>query len=105
MSTVWSAPKQEYDYAIGNMVPCWVGETASAEEIDEALSQLANMLWDFQRRLAGKWSNPDNNAAFQAKLYKNIDPDTAKAIIEGTHHPNRAMHKIITSANCLLINF
>ena len=43
--------------------------------------------------------------AFQAELYKNIDPETAKAIIAATHRPNRAMHEISTSVNHLTIYF
>ena len=50
-------------------------------------------------------SNPDDKAAFQDKIYEKIDPETAKAIIAATHHPNRAMHKISISVNHLPIHF
>ena len=51
--------------------------------------------------LARQFSNPDNEMAFQAKLYKNIDPNTAKVVIAATHRPNSSMHKISTSVNSL----
>ena len=38
MATVWSAPKQEYDYAIVKMDPQWEGRTMITEERDGALS-------------------------------------------------------------------
>ena len=63
------------------------------------------MVWPFKRRLAGKLSNPNNEAAFQAELYRNIDSETNKTIIAVTHIPNRAMHKIITLVNSLTIHF
>ena len=44
--------------------------------------------------LARQFSNPDNKAAFQAELYENIDPETAKAVIAATRCPNCDMHKI-----------
>ena len=52
-----------------------------------------------------KFSNQDNEAAFQDNIYKNIDPDTARAIIEATHHTNFAIHMVSTSANRLTIHF
>ena len=55
--------------------------------------------------LARKLYNLDNEVKFQAELYKKIDPETTKAIISATHHSNRAMHKISTSANNLPIQF
>ena len=55
------------------------------------MSRLANIVWAFQRILAGQMSNLYEEAVFQAQLYKNIDPDTAKAIIAETHIPNCAM--------------
>ena len=67
------------------------------------LSQLVNMVWDFQRIIARQQSNPDNEAAFQADPYKKIDPETAKEIIASTHRTNRSMHKIITPVNSLPI--
>ena len=42
---------------------------------------------------------------FQAKLYENIYPKNAKAIISSTHCPNRAMHEISHSVNHLHIYF
>ena len=83
----------------------WVGDTVSAEEIDEAFSRLVKMVWDFQISLARKLSNLDDEVVLQAEIYENISPDTTKAIISGTHRPNRAMHKISTSVNCLPIIF
>ena len=61
------------------------------------------MVWAFQRSLARQFSNPGDKAAFQAELYKNIDPETAKTIIEATCRPNGAMRDNITSVNCLPI--
>ena len=55
--------------------------------------------------LYGKWSNTYNKAAFQAKLYKNIDPDNAKITIAANDNTNCAMHKIITSVSYLPIYF
>ena len=101
---VWSVPKQEYNYAIVKMYLPWSGETAITKNIDEALSWLAKMAWYFQRNLARKLSNPDNEASFQANLYKNMNPKTAKDIIAATHHPNSAMHKISTSIENLPIH-
>ena len=46
----------------------------------------------------------DNKVAFQDEIYKNINPDTSKEIIAEINSPNRAMHKISTSANRLPIN-
>ena len=102
---VWLVPKQEYDDTISNMDPQWAGETVSAEERDEAVSQLDNIVWYFQRILAGKLSNPDNEAAFQPELHKNIYPETDKAIIVATCRPNRSMYEIRTSVNRLPIHF
>ena len=48
-------------------------------------------------------SKLDDKAAFQDKLYENIEPNTSNAIIAATHRPNRAMHDIITSFNSLPI--
>ena len=62
------------------------------------------MVWAFLRSLAGQLSNPDDEAYFQAKLYKNINPGTTKASIAATCRPNCAMHNISTSANSLPIN-
>ena len=57
MVVIWLAPKQEYDEdAISNMDLGWAGEILSAEERDEVLSQLAKMVWAFQRILAGTFS-------------------------------------------------
>ena len=61
------------------------------------------MVWAFQRSLAGKFSNLDDEAAFQPKQYENIDPETAKSIIASTSCPNHAMHDISTLLNCLTI--
>ena len=105
MATVWLAHKQEYDDFIANMEFRWAGETASAEERYEALSWLAKMVRAFQGILSGQFSNPYDKTAFKAKLYKNIDPETAKDIIVATHCPNCAMHKIITQANSMCIFF
>ena len=69
------------------------------------LSQLANMVLDFQRILVGKLSNPDNKAVFQSKLFEKIDPETAKAIIESNHCPNWAIQDISNLANFLPIHF
>ena len=52
------------------------------------------MVWEFQKSLAGKFSNPYDEVEFQAKIYKKIDLKTAKAIIAATHNPNRFMKKI-----------
>ena len=65
-----------------------------AEDIDEALSVLANMVWVFQRILSGQFSNLDDEAAFQAELYKNIYPETARDIIAATHRHNRVIRNI-----------
>ena len=54
------------------------------------------MILAFHKSLYGILSNLDDKEAFNVKLYENIDPDTSKDIISGTHCPNRAMHKIIT---------
>ena len=80
-----------------------MGETVSAAEIDEVLSLLAKLVWYFYRILAGKLSNPDNKAEFQADLYEKMDPETAKYIISANHLPNRAMHELSTSVNHLPI--
>ena len=50
-------------------------------ERDESLIRLVNMVCAFQRSLARKLSNPDDEAAFQTELYEKIDPETPKAII------------------------
>ena len=54
--------------------------------------------------LARKLYNLDNEVKFQAELYKKIEPKNAKAIIEKTHLPNCAMHKISTLVNLLPIH-
>ena len=77
----------------------------SAEEIDGYLSRLDNMIWDFQRSLSEIFPNPNDEGEFQSKLYKNIYPETVKAIIAETRQPSNVMHKIITSVDCLIINF
>ena len=77
----------------------------SAEDRYKLLSILNKMVWDFQRIPSGKLSNPDDKAAFQAKLYEKINPDTNKAIISATHHPNCAMDDIRTLVNSLPIMF
>ena len=87
------------------MDPRWAWKTVISKERDEAFSQYAKMFWSFQRSLSGKFSNPDNEAAFLAELYKNIDPNTSKAIIAATHCTNQAMEDIITSVNCLNMHF
>ena len=69
------------------------------------MSQLDKMVCAFQRSLSGKLFDPDDEAAFRAKIYKNIDPETAKTIIAATNCPNCAMNDIITSINCLPIHF
>ena len=105
MTRVWLAPKQEYDDDIANMDPRWVGDTVSTEYRDEALSQLVKILWAFQRSLSRQLSNPEDKAAFQAKLYKNIYPETAKVVIAAYHHLDRAMRKISNLVNRLPIHF
>ena len=82
-----------------------MGEIFISEEIDEVFSRLSNMLWAFQRILAGKLSNWDDEAELQSKIYKNIFPETSKAVIVATHCPNHAMHNIITSVNRLPVHF
>ena len=77
----------------------------SGEERYEVLSKIFKMAWAFQARLAIKLSNLDNRAAFQAEIYKNIDIETAKAVISATHCTNHAIHKISTLVNHLLIIF
>ena len=62
------------------------------------------MVWDFQRIIAGKISNLEDEAAFQADLYKNIDPRTAREIIAVTNHTNRDMQKISIPINLPNIN-
>ena len=76
------------------MYPRWAGETVVSEEIDEASSSLAKMVWTFQMILAGKLSNPDDEADFQVKIYKKISPETTKCIIASTHCLNCAIHEI-----------
>ena len=76
-----------------------------SEERDELLSRLVKILSDFHSSLARQLSNPDNKATFQAELYENIDPETAKAIIAANYHPNCDIHEISTSVNCLTIFF
>ena len=46
--------------------------------------------------LPGKFSNPDDEAASQAEIYKKIDTETAKSIISATHHTNGTIHDIST---------
>ena len=89
-------PKQEYGDAISNIDLRWIGVKVSAEEIDEEFSSLLKMVWAFQRSLDKQLFNLDEEAGFKAKLYENIYLDTANAIFEKTHCPNRVMHKIIT---------
>ena len=105
MATVWSAPKQEYNIgdAIANMYPWWAGETLISDKRYEVMSLLDNILWAFKNVLAGKLSNWDDEAAFQAGLYENIDPETTKAIISAIHRPNSSMQKINTSVKSLPI--
>ena len=79
---------------LGNMELRWKWKTVIAEDIDEALSVLANMVWVFQRILSGQFSNLDDEAAFQAELYKNIYPETARGIIAATHRHNRVIRNI-----------
>ena len=105
MATVWLDPKQEHDHAIAKMDTRWTGDTVSAEDRYEELIRLVKMVWAFQRSLAGKLSNLDEEAAFQAELYEKIDPETANAIIEETNCPNIPMHNISTSVNSLPIYF
>ena len=76
-----------------------------SEERDKLLSRLVKILSDFHSSLARQLSNPDNKATFQAELYENIDPETAKAIIAANYHPNCDIHEISTSVNCLTIFF
>ena len=90
MATVWLVPKQEYGDAISNIDLRWIGVKVSAEEIDEEFSSLLKMVWAFQRSLAEKLSNQDNEAKLQVDLYKNINPDSSKTIIAATHCPNHA---------------
>ena len=101
MATVWSTPKQEYNGTISNMGPRWSRDTVSAENMDEALIILSKVVCAFYMILAEQLSNLGEEAEFQAKLYKNIDLDTAKAIIAATHRPNCEMHKITTLVNRL----
>ena len=63
------------------------------------------MVWAFQRIISGQLYNPDKEADFQDKVYKNIDPKTAKAIIAATPLPNSFIWKISNSINCLPILF
>ena len=105
IATVWLAPKQEYNGDISSIDPQLAGNTVSTKERDAVLSRLAKIIWDFQSSLYGKLSNLDNKAAFQANIYKNIDPETAKAIIAETHCPNDAMQDISTLVNRLPIIF
>ena len=74
-------------------------------EIDEAFIRLVKMVWYFHMILARQLPNPEDEAAFQAKLYRKIDPETTKDIIVATHCPNCAMHKISTQANSLCTYF
>ena len=105
MATVWLAHKQEYDDFITNMQLRWAGDTVRDEDRDEALITLATRAWDFQRILSGQFSSPDDETAFQANLYRKIDPETTKDIVVATHCPNCAMHKISTQANSLCTYF
>ena len=72
MATVWLALKQEYNDAISNMDPRWAGEIVRSDDRDSELSWLEKMVWVFHRSLDWKFSNPNDKAAFQAELYKNI---------------------------------
>ena len=81
MATVWYAPKQEYYEAISNMDLQWAGDTVISEERDDTLSRLVKMVWDFQIILARHLYNPDNEAVFQADLYKNINPVLPEPIL------------------------
>ena len=63
------------------MDPRWAGETVLTEDRDEVLSRLANIVWLFKRIISILLSNPDDEAAFQAEIYKKIEPKTANAII------------------------
>ena len=96
MDTVWSAPKQEYNDAIANMELRREGLTMRNQDRDEALSLFTKMVWAFQMIVARQLSNLGDEAAFQAKLYKNIDPETVNKTIAATHRPNCAMHNIRT---------
>ena len=78
------------------MYPRWTGEKVITEDRYESLIILVRMVWDFQRSLAGKLSNPDNEELFQAEIYENNNPETAKNVIAATHRPNCAIHKIST---------
>ena len=49
-------------------------------------------------------SNPDDGAAFQAELYKQIDPEPAMSIISVTHRPNCAIKDVSILVNHLPIN-
>ena len=69
------------------------------------LSLFSKMVWAFQRSLAEKLSNQDNEAKLQVDLYKNINPDSSKTIIAATHRPNCAKHKISTLVNRLPLFF
>ena len=75
-----------------------------AEHKYEELIWLAKMLWYFQRIISVQLSKTDDEATFRAYLYKNINPETAKAVIAATHGSNRDIHKISTSANRLSIH-
>ena len=63
------------------------------------------MLWAFKISLVEKLPNTDDEAVFQAELYKNIDPENAKEIIAANHRPNRAMYDIITLVNRMPVIF
>ena len=76
----------------------------STGDRDEALIRLDKMVWAFHSSLSGKFSNPENEVAFQAEPYKNIDPEDAESIIAATCCPNHAMHKISNLVNILIIN-
>ena len=102
---VWLAPKHNYDSAIYNMDTRLEGETSSAEQRDEALIPLFTMIWSVHMSLFRPFFNLDNKAALQAKLYKNIEHETANSIIAATHCPNLSIHDIITSVNWLPMHF
>ena len=58
------------------------GRQWALKYIYEALSQFSKKEWAFLRSLSGQTSNPVNEVEFQAKLYKNIDLNTTRAIIK-----------------------
>ena len=72
LAMFWLAPKHEPADAISNMDPWWAGEIVRSDDRDSELSWLEKMVWVFHRSLDWKFSNPNDKAAFQAELYKNI---------------------------------